>query len=362
VLGCDSVALGAKPPASHNGATVVSLEFDDATSDQLAGVQLAAAYGMKVTLFAPSGLLGTPGFIDPGQLSELEARGNEIGGHTVDHKDLSQLPPAEQRHQICDDRTALEADGVKVTDFAYPSGNWTAETPGIVRACGYESARDDGGLRSEGGCTGSCPAVESIPPADPYETRTIFPVLSTTSLSTIESYITRAEALGGGWVQLVFHRVCDGCDLYSVSEGTLNGFLGWLAARSATGTRVETVRQVINTPFRPRPVKVWGDPAGSVGLPAVIRCPSTPVTEDCTREPSGRAPSLRIPRGVPLTLLTKAPATRVEMRTGEHAHRAHRIGKAGNRWRLEAGAIDAGTTMLAVTYRLGVATYRVRLR
>jgi hypothetical protein len=251
VLGCVTFAFGAKAPAPDRdkGSTVVSLEFDDASSDQLAGVRLAASHGMKVTLFAPSGLLGTPGFMNAEDLRQLQAQGNEIGGHTVDHKDLSQLSPADQRHQICDDRATLQAAGLTVTDFAYPFGNWTAETRGILRGCGYESARDDGGLRSrEGVCFGACPPVESIPPADPFVTRTIFPILSTTSLSILQSYVTRAEARRSGWVQLIFHRVCNGCDPYSVSEGTLASFFSWLAKRAPTGTRVKTVRQVINAP------------------------------------------------------------------------------------------------------------------
>ncbi|MDX6615922.1 MAG: hypothetical protein QOD60_1013 [Solirubrobacterales bacterium] len=371
VLGCDRLAFGARAPApDHNGATVVSLEFDDGTSDQMAGVRIAASHGMNVTLFAPSGLVGTPGFMAAEDLRRLEAQGNEVGGHTVDHKDLSQLSPADQQHQICDDRRALEAIGVKVTDFAYPFGNWTAETPGIVRACGYESARDDGGLSSEGGCYGACPPVESIPPADPYETRTIYPVLSATSLSTIESYVTRAERRGGGWVQLIFHRVCDGCDSYSISEGTLAGFLAWLAPRSQIGTRVETVRQVIDTPFRPRPIVARAQTPRSLRLRAVLRCPSTPVTAPCIRDGRGRPPSLPVARGASLTLLAKSPATRVELQTPKsgrpgtrvEVHRAHRVGKAGCRWKVDAGAISAQTITLVVTYRLGVASYRLRLR
>src|SRR4051794_27966950 len=86
-----NAALGAKKPGSHrhNGATVVSLEFDDATSDQIASIRLANTYAMNVTLFVPSGVLGAPGFMDAGQLRDLEAQGNEIAGHTVDHKDLA---------------------------------------------------------------------------------------------------------------------------------------------------------------------------------------------------------------------------------------------------------------------------------
>jgi hypothetical protein len=171
-------------------------------------------------------------------------------------------------------------------------------------------------------------------------------------------------------VQLVFHRVCDGCDLYSVSEGTLTGFLAWLSARSPIGTRVETVRQVINTPFRPGPIRVWGEAAGSLRLRAVIRCPSTPVTAACTRNPRVQPQTLHIPAGSPITLLAKSPATRVELQTTKNGglgrriavERAHRIGKGGYRWRLDPGTISARTSTLAVTYRLGVASYRLRLR
>ena len=256
-----SAAAGPTP-----ARTIVSLEFDHATSDELPGIALAAGHGMRVTLFALSGRLGTPGYMTAGRLRALQRAGDEVGGHTIDHPDLSKLSPAAQRAEICGDRTTLRAGGLRVTDFAYPFGHFDAATPGIVRACGYESARGTGGLASPGGCFGACPDVETVPPADPFDTRTVNSVLDTTTRGTLEHYVTRAERDRGGWVQIVFHHVCDRCDPYAVSLPTLGAFLDWLALRAARGTVVRTVRQVIEAPFRPAVLLVLRAGAKARGL------------------------------------------------------------------------------------------------
>jgi hypothetical protein len=118
----------------------------------------------------------------------------------------------------------------------------------IVKDCGYTSARRAWGLRSPGGTT-AYPYAETIPPADPYQIRTPDNPLSNTSLSTIEGYVTQAENIGGGWVPLVFHRICDGCATYSTPASELNAFLDWLQFRN--GTVVKTIRDVIAPPPAP---------------------------------------------------------------------------------------------------------------
>jgi peptidoglycan/xylan/chitin deacetylase (PgdA/CDA1 family) len=230
----------------RSGTTVVSLEFDHAFTDQLPAIGLANSLHMKVTVFAMSGRLGLPGYLSGAQLVALQVGGNEIGGHTTNHQDLAQLPAAAQRQAICTDRAALEADGLDVTDFAYPFGHFNAATPGIVRSCGYRSARGVGGLAAPG-CAVRCfgPRAESIPPAKAFDTRTDDSVLSTTRLATIERYVTRAEQAGGGWVQIIFHHVCEACDLYSVKLQTYSEFVSWLARRTQPWTVEKTVREVI---------------------------------------------------------------------------------------------------------------------
>lgn len=330
--------------------TIVSLEFDHAFTDQLPAVETANSHGMKVTLFAMSGRLGMTGYMTAAQLLGLQAQGNEIGGHTINHPDLAQLSPAAQRYEICDDRTALEADGLDVTDFAYPYGYFNAHTPGIVRACGYQSARIAGGLGAGGGCPNPCPPAETIPPRNPFQTRTVNSVMKTTSLATIENYVTAAER-SGGWVQIVFHYVCDGCDPYSVTASTLDRFIAWLATRARVGTTVETVRQVINTPFVPAPVSVRVGARRPIRLRAGEICPATPVMARCTTV--SRPPVAVRPRpGSTLIVTSASPAERVTL----GSRRLHRLDATGRRWKL---TIRRGSGPLTVTYPLGTATYRL---
>lgn len=335
--------------------TIVSLEFDHAFTDQLPAIEMANRHGMKVTLFAMSGRLGMTSYMTAAQLLGLQAQGNEIGGHTIDHPDLAELSSAAQRREICGDRTALEADGFDVTDFAYPYGYFNAQTPGIVRSCGYESARIAGGLGARGGCPNPCPPAETIPPRNPFQTRTVNSVMKTTSLSTIESYVVAAERSGGGWVQIVFHYVCDGCDPYSVSAPTLDRFVAWLSIRARLGTTVETVRQVINTPFIPAPVSVRVGTRRAIRLRAGEICPATPVTARCTRV-SPAPVAVRLAPGSSLVVMTGSPSKRVML----GSHNLRRLDAAGRRWKLTIRHPLAGARhTVTVTYPLGTATYRL---
>ena len=245
----------------------------------------------------------------------------------------------------------LEADGLDVTDFAYPYGYLNRYTPGIVRACGYESARIAGGLGAHGGCPNPCPPAETIPPRDPFQTRTVNSVMKTTSLGAIENYVIAAERSGGGWVQIVFHYVCDGCDPYSVTAATLDQFIAWLATRARLGTTVETVRQVINTPFHPAPVDVRVGPRRAIRLRATKTCPATPVTARCTKV--SRAPVAIRPRpGSTLVVTCGSPAKRVMV--GSLSLR--RLDATGRRWKV---TIAHRSAVLTVIYPLGTASYRL---
>ncbi|HZC51862.1 MAG TPA: fibronectin type III domain-containing protein, partial [Mycobacterium sp.] len=119
----------------------------------------------------------------------------------------------------------------------------------------YNSARGVSGIKSPDGCA-SCATAETIPPADPFLTRTPSSIKATTTLADMEGLVTQAEDHGGGWVQLVMHHVCEpgstGCsDVYSMSPTIFGQFLDWLQTRSAQGTVVKTVDQVIGGSVQP---------------------------------------------------------------------------------------------------------------
>ncbi len=233
--------------------TVVSLEFDDNVATQFQALAMLQAHGMKATFYVNSGL--TPddnGWrMNWGQLRQLSAAGMEIGGHTWDHADLTRMTAAQQQHEICDDRTNIQAHGLPLpTSFAYPYGaSEQNNVPAMVRQCGYTSGRQVGGIRASTCTSTNCPFAESIPPADAMVTRTAPDVRIDDSLAKVQGYVTQAEQNGGGWVQLVFHDLCaTNCagDDYSTTPALLDALLTWLQPRAANGTVVKTVAEVMS--------------------------------------------------------------------------------------------------------------------
>jgi peptidoglycan/xylan/chitin deacetylase (PgdA/CDA1 family) len=65
----------------------------------------------------------------------------EIGAHTVSHAALSSLPRSAQRREIEDSKVQLEKIVQQpVVSFAYPFGNYAAETVGLVKAARFQSS------------------------------------------------------------------------------------------------------------------------------------------------------------------------------------------------------------------------------
>jgi peptidoglycan/xylan/chitin deacetylase (PgdA/CDA1 family) len=233
------------------GETVVSLTFDDGTRDQLVAREILDQRALKATFFINTGTLGTSRFyMTAGDLQSLQAAGHEIGGHTVDHLDLTKLSAADQQHQICDDRAALVGFGLEVVSFDYPFGFFNSSAQATAQGCGYLGARALGGVS----CS-SCPAAESLPPAAPLAIRTPGLFQAATALAEMEKTVAAAEQSGGGWVPLVMHHVCDGCASDAISPADLASFADFLLSRMGRGTSVQTVGQVIagSAPSNPAP-------------------------------------------------------------------------------------------------------------
>ena len=71
----------------------------------------------------------------------LQAAGVEIGGHTVNHAVLSNLPLAEARREVEGCRDQLTAHlGARPRNFAYPNGYHTPAVRELVRAAGFQAA------------------------------------------------------------------------------------------------------------------------------------------------------------------------------------------------------------------------------
>jgi len=250
--------------------TVVSLNFDDGSADQLQAADLLSAHGMRGTFFIISDRLATPGSLSVAELLAMQDAGHEIGGHTMGHVDLLTVDDAARLRQLCQSRYDLIAAGLAVANFAYPFGSPVRDSPelpiieAMLRACGYNSARGSGDLHTETSCN-TCPVSEKLPPTDVYHLKSISSIKSTVTIETLKNYVRLAEQAGTGWLPLVLHRVCDGCSDNAISPGLLGEFLDWLSGEVATNrVSVKTTAEVIGgelqpaVPAPPRPQPVPG--------------------------------------------------------------------------------------------------------
>ncbi len=153
--------VGAPSALAAATTTVVSLTFDDGYDTQFAAGPVLAQHGVNGTFFVNSGDLGTNRHLTWAQVDQLAAAGNEIGGHTINHVDLTKVDATTAKREVCDDRTRLLNRGYAVTNFAYPYGHGYNDPAiqSIVQQCGYNSARAAWGI-------GDGVYAETIPPSD----------------------------------------------------------------------------------------------------------------------------------------------------------------------------------------------------
>ncbi|WP_189245928.1 polysaccharide deacetylase family protein [Streptosporangium pseudovulgare] len=236
--------------APKRAGAIVSLTFDDGDATHPAVARMLERHGMRGTFYVNTGTVGHELKLTRRGLAAIARAGHEIGGHTLTHLRLPELSVAEQRAQICDDRRKLVAWGYRPATLAYPFGSVDARAEAAARRCGYDAARDVGGLR-EFSCP-ACPAAETLPPRDRHAIRTASSAGPDTPLRRLKQQVFDAEK-SGGVLPLVFHRVCEDCGDYSVSPKLLEDFLGWLATRGSHGTAVRPLGEAVGARYRPLP-------------------------------------------------------------------------------------------------------------
>jgi len=279
-------APATKHAKSPHGETVVTFAWGGGRADQMQALPIFREFGMHATYFIPSGLVCTQSsascthspYLSLPDIHKIASYGNEVGGLSVLHRDLTLMPAAEAQREVCNDRMNLLHWGFHPTDFAYPFAAENPQVAQLTRRCGYNAGLGAGELRGAGACN-ACALAETIPPQNPMLVRAPEEVSATKgrywSVATYQDIVTNVRNHGGGWIFFTIHDVCSKACLYGVTPHELRTVLGWLHSQRSHNVRVETMRQVIGGPVRPA---VAGPVARPVPSPGVVNAKLTTAT------------------------------------------------------------------------------------
>lgn len=119
----------------------VCITFDDGCeTDLIAAAPALHEFGFNATFYVTAGFVGTPGYMNEGQLRDLDMKGFEVGCHSMTHPYLSDLSDAELKREVADAKNHIEnIVGHRIDHFSCPGGRYDERTLRVARDAGFVS-------------------------------------------------------------------------------------------------------------------------------------------------------------------------------------------------------------------------------
>ncbi|TLX85616.1 MAG: polysaccharide deacetylase family protein [Thaumarchaeota archaeon] len=137
--------LQAQPGAKNiTNDKVVILNFDDNFKSQFTQAKpILDKYGFKATFYVVCKYLDNKkGYMNWTELETLYKEGHDIGSHTMNHANLSDLSEKSVRYQVGQSKGCLQEHGINATSFAYPfDKGWDDTTIVNIVSKYYDLAR-----------------------------------------------------------------------------------------------------------------------------------------------------------------------------------------------------------------------------
>jgi peptidoglycan/xylan/chitin deacetylase (PgdA/CDA1 family) len=187
-----SLAPGTLDEFAKTDSDRAIITFDDGFTSVLRnGLDILSRHKFRAIEFLVAGSLGKQNhwdiakgdvpeqLMDESQIREWLAAGHQIGSHSMTHRNLRHLSPAEVREEISASKKFLEDRfGIEVSHFCYPYGSWNETVRNLVIEAGYRSA-----------CTLEFGVNDAKTPA--HELRRIYPLSGAEMLRKIAHRLAR---------------------------------------------------------------------------------------------------------------------------------------------------------------------------
>jgi peptidoglycan/xylan/chitin deacetylase (PgdA/CDA1 family) len=119
------------------------ITLDDGYADlYTTAYPILKAHDFKGVAYIVSSFVGHPRYVTPAQIVEMDRSVIQIGSHTVDHVNIGgRASYGTAMWQLTESKRFLEQLlGHPVLDFAYPSGQFNAQSVAAAKQAGYDTA------------------------------------------------------------------------------------------------------------------------------------------------------------------------------------------------------------------------------
>lgn len=126
--------------AGHGPPPPLALTFDDGGASAMRAAEALERRSWRGHFFVTSGRIGTPGFLSPGELRELAARGHVVGSHSHTHPTyMGRLSVEELQAEWTRSRAVIaEILGAEPRTASVPGGYLSPAVVAGAAAAGYE--------------------------------------------------------------------------------------------------------------------------------------------------------------------------------------------------------------------------------
>jgi peptidoglycan/xylan/chitin deacetylase (PgdA/CDA1 family) len=142
-----------------NQQKVVILTFDDGYESQYSNAKpILDKYGFKATFYIVCNYVGSgDNRMTWKDIKSLQQEGHDIASHTMNHDDLSKLPPQKVEYEVAQSKQCLLDQGINPKSFAYPF-NGGSDDPSVINtvASHYSLARTATDPLAILGCNDDC--------------------------------------------------------------------------------------------------------------------------------------------------------------------------------------------------------------
>ncbi len=262
LLATSRVVLGSVPGT-------ISITFDDGMQDNYDyAYPLMQARGIVGTFYVITDTLSdfshNNTYLSITELKTMQNSGNEIGSHSKNHPNFTNLTDQQIRDQCSISKQVLQSNGLTVNNFAYPGGAHNAQSDSIVSQY-YRSGR--GTFGNIATCIMHPPVSQWFIPGFTGDTG------STSNVSRLKSAVDQICA-ANGWAIFYFHCVRPTVTSpYMISTQDFASFLDYIVSKGVTTV---TVNQGLNLGKLPTPVPTPS--ATPIPTPSMSPTPSpTPI-------------------------------------------------------------------------------------